>query len=113
MGFHQRLELIWFIQPHAVRWILGSSFLSPLTTGANNASNQNAAGAQGYTDWGVKQALQNLKARSKIGQNNMFSQQSEQVLPLELNSASQSQEGLKSFGSLLGDVGGIAAMAAL
>ena len=92
---------------------LGGSFMGARATGANNVSNANSAQAQGYTDWGVKQALQALKAKTALAQNSMFSQQSEGVLPSEIGAAQNSQSGMKAFGSLLGDAAGIAAMAAL
>lgn len=98
---------------HASLPSLGASFLNPRVAGAVNTSNQNAAGPQGYTEWGVKQALQGLKARSKLLQNNQFAQNSQSVLGPEIQAASQSQSGLKAFGGLLGDAAGVAAMAAI
>lgn len=91
---------------------LGGSFMGARTTGANNVSNLNSAQAQGYTDWGVKQALQALKAKTALAQNSTFSQQSEKVLPSEIGAAQNSQSGMQAFGSLLGDAAGVASMAA-
>lgn len=96
--------------------VTASSAASPsassATTGGEtqarvNLFNQAAAPIMGMEDWQTKQAIDDLKTRTMLGQNNQFSQQTASLLPYQLQAASQSQSGLDSVGSLLGTVGGL------
>jgi hypothetical protein len=87
---------------------LGASFHTPQVASAQALAQGNSAAAQGYTDWGVKQALETLKAKTKLAQNAQFAQGSESVLPAELSDAQNSKSDIASIGKLLGAVGGLA-----
>lgn len=72
-----------------------------------STQNQGAAGAklQGYSQWGVNQAIQNMLAGQQIGLVNNQSQQLASTLAPQLQQASQQNAGLTGLGSLLGTLG--------
>jgi len=72
------------------------------TLGAGQQSN---ATLQGYGNYGLQQWLKDQSIGSQLGVNNMNAQRSAQVLPMELQQASQSQQGLASLGKLLSAAG--------
>jgi hypothetical protein len=71
---------------------------------SNRAIGSNAA-LQGYSNYGLQQYLKDLSAGSQLGLISNQAQQSENVLPVELQQASQSQQGLSSLGQLLSAAG--------
>ena len=73
---------------------------------------QNAAASalQGYQSSDVAQSLKNLEANTRLGQISDFAKSSERVLPMELQSASHSQDTLKGIGSLLSTAGSLAGL---
>lgn len=72
--------------------------------GLNNSS---AAPLQGYNDWQVQQWIKNLQTNTGLSQIQRNSQNSASVLPLQLQSAQNSENGLSGFGSLLNTGGGL------
>jgi hypothetical protein len=70
-------------------------------------SQEAGAQMQGYNDAAVQQAIEQLKAKTRLAQNAQFAANSEAVLPAELQSASQKYSGLASLGSLAGTAGGL------
>lgn len=83
--------------------------IDPVVQARADASTQNqgnsAAKLQGYSQWGVNQAIQNMLAGQQIGLVNNQSQQLAQTLGPQLQQASQSEAGLSGLGSLLGTLG--------
>src|SRR5882724_935132 len=77
-------------------------------TTRNQLFNQSAAPLQGYNNFSMQQAIQNLLAQQNLGVVSGNAQASAGVLPLELQQAAQSQQGLAGLGSLLSSAGGLA-----
>lgn len=67
--------------------------------GAANAQNQ------GYSQWGVNQAIQNMLAGQQIGLVNNQASQLYGTYGANMNQAAQSSSGLSGIGSILGTLG--------
>lgn len=77
--------------------------------GAQTARSNNAnAALQGWNTSDVAQSIKDLQARGRLGQIGAYSNQSASLLPLELNAAQHSEDGLTGLGSLLNTAGGLA-----
>ena len=96
---------------------IGNSALSP---SLGNVETQNAlvgarvgqqntanAALQGYGASDVAQSINDLSAKSPLGQIGNFAQTSENVLPLELQAAAHKNDTLAGIGSLVGTAGGL------
>ncbi len=59
----------------------------------------------GYTDWDLKQAIKDMRASQALGTIGSFSQGSQNVLPLELQSAAHSGDTLAGVGQLFSTAG--------
>lgn len=59
----------------------------------------------GYTDWDLKQAIKDMRASQALGTIGSFSQGSQNVLPLELQSAAHSGDTLAGLGQLFSTAG--------
>lgn len=83
--------------------------VNPVVQARTDASTQNIGNAgaklQGYSQWGVNQAIQNMLAGQQIGLVGNQSQQLQQTLGPQLQQAAGSEAGLSGLGSLLGTLG--------
>lgn len=60
----------------------------------------------GYSDWALKQAIQNINAQRMLGQVENFAKGSAGVFPYQMYDAEHSQDTLKTGGQLLAGIGG-------
>lgn len=83
--------------------------IDPVVQARADASTQqqgnNSAKLQGYSQWGVNQAIQNMLAGQQLGLVNNQSQQLASTLGPRLQQAGQAYSGLSGVGSLLGTLG--------
>lgn len=77
---------------------------------ANMAAQQDS-NFRGYGNYGFQQGLKDLSTNTQLNLLNNQAGQSEAVLPLELQAASQSQQGLSDIGKMLGSAGQIIGVA--
>ncbi len=82
-------------------------------TAKNQLSNTAAANIGGYSNYGLQQYLKDLQAQSQLGVINKNAQGWANILPAQLQQASQSQSGLSALGSLLGTGGLLAGLSGL
>lgn len=75
--------------------------------------NRAAVGPQGLDEMQLARAISDLKTKTKLAQNNMFAQQSESVLPLEIQAAQHSKDKQRSIGSLLQAAGALTSLGAM
>lgn len=95
-----------------------TSSASPLPTGASSRLVNPVASAgedqlsdiararlAGYTEWDMQQAIKNLRANQALAQIGNFSRGSQNILPMELQSAQNQGQGLAFGGGLLSGLG--------
>lgn len=76
-------------------------------------SNQAASQLQGYGTYGLEQYLKDLQARNQLGVINNEAGSSAQVMPYEIQAASQRGAPLEAIGGLLGSLGGLGSIYSL
>jgi hypothetical protein len=81
-----------------------------LVGGRVGQQNTAAARLQGYGQSALDQQLKDQEARTQLGQISQFAQASQNVLPLELQAAQNSQAGLAGAGQLLTTAGSLAGL---
>ena len=84
------------------------------TTAADswNSLNANAQAKEGsYGDWQNQQNIQNADAAQQLGVINNFSQGDANLLPLEMNVASQAGGKLSGWGNIVSSIGNLAGIA--
>jgi hypothetical protein len=78
-----------------------------------NMSNTAASNLGGYSNFGLQQNLKDMQAGSQLGVINQNARGWANILPAQIQQASQSQQGLMSLGQLLGMAGMVTGLSGL